>query len=124
MKKSEFKREVYALFDSVVDDMSYEEKVAYIEKLTYDYQRDNDNLRKKPNSRNPWKDEELMLILNDASTVQNCVKYAKIFGRGYGSIEQIYRWAATPLKNIDGRRKTDAFVQHVKQISRMLGRRA
>ena len=65
-----------------------------------------------------------MLILNDAPTVANCVKYAKAFGRGYGSIEQIYRWAATPQKDIQGRRETDAFIEQIKRVSRLLGRRA
>lgn len=65
-----------------------------------------------------------MLILNDAPTVANCVKYAKAFGRGYGSIEQIYRWAATPQKDIQGRGETDAFIEQIKRVSRLLGRRA
>ncbi len=124
MKKSEFKNEIYSLFSETVDGMTYEEKISYIEKLVYDYQKDNDNMRSTPNKGNPWTDEELMVILNDAPTVQNCVKYAKIFGRGYGSIEQIYRWASTPLKDITGRRKNDEFVKHVKQIAKALGRRA
>lgn len=63
-----------------------------------------------------------MLILSDAPTVANCVKYAKAFGRGYGSIEQIYRWAATPQKDIQGRRETDAFIEQNKRVSRLLGR--
>ncbi len=62
-----------------------------------------------------------MLILSDAPTVANCVKYAKAFGRGYGSIEQIYRWAATPQKDIQGRRETDAFIEQIKRVSRLLG---
>ena len=124
MKKQEFKQQLYSLLDMAIDDMSYEEKVNYIEKLVFDYQRDNDKLREKPNSQKAWKDEELKLILNDAATVENCVKYAKIFGRGYGSIEQIYRWAATPLKNIQGRRENDSFVLQIKRVARQLGRRA
>ncbi len=62
-----------------------------------------------------------MLILNDAPTVANCVKYAKAFGRGYGSIEQIYRWAAAPQKDIQGRRETDAFIEQIKRVSSAAG---
>ena len=124
MKKQEFKQALFQLFDADIDSMAYEEKVQYIEKLVYDYQRDRDSLRQKPNNRKPWRDEELMLILNDAPTVANCVKYAKAFGRGYGSIEQKYRWAATPQKDIQGRRETDAFIEQIKRVSRLLGRRA
>ena len=83
MKKQEFKQSLFQLFDADIDSMAYEEKVQYIEKLVYDYQRDRDSLRQKPNNRKPGRDEELMLILNDAPTVANCVKYAKAFGRGY-----------------------------------------
>ena len=124
MKKLEFKAKVYELFDADIEGMTHEEKVQYIEKLVFDYQRDRDDLREKPNSGKPWQDAELMLILNDASTVANCVKFAKIFGRGYGSIEQIYRWASTPQKNIKGRRETDAFIEQIKRVAKELGRRA
>lgn len=125
MKKNEFKNTVYDLFDTNIEGMSYEEKINYIEKLIYDYQRDRDDMRDKPNSRKPWSDEELMLILNDAPTVKNCVKHAKLFGRGYGSIEQIYRWAATSNKTISERNyETNKFIEQIKRVCRKLGRRA
>ena len=124
MTKQEFKQRAFDLFDSSVDGMDFEEKVRYIEKLIFDYEHDRDDQRQKPNSRKPWKDEELMIILNDAPTVENCVKYARIFGRGYGSIEQIYRWAATSMKDIQSKREDDAFVKQVKRVAKILGRRA
>lgn len=124
MTKQEFKQAVYDLFDSSLDGMNHEEKCKYIEKLTFDYQRDRDDQRQKPNSRKPWKDEELAIILNDSATIENCVKYARLFGRGYGSIEQIYRWAATSMKDIQEKREDDAFVKQVKKIAKELGRRA
>lgn len=124
MTKQEFKQALYDVFDSPLDGMSHEEKCKFIEKIVFDYQRDCDDRRQKPNSRKPWKDEELAIILSDAPTVENCVKYARLFGRGYGSIEQIYRWAATSMKDIQSKREDDAFVKQVKRIAKDLGRRA
>lgn len=53
MKKQEFKQSLFQLFDADIDSMAYEEKGQYIEKLVYDYQRDRDSLRQKPNNRKP-----------------------------------------------------------------------
>lgn len=124
MTKQEFKQAAYELFDSTIDEMNHEEKCKYIEKLIFDYQRDRDDRRQKSNSRKPWKDEELAIILSDAPTIENCVKYSRLFGRGYGSIEQIYRWAATSKKDIENKREDDAFIKQVKRIAKELGRRA
>ena len=124
MTKQEFKQAVYEIFDSSIDEMDHDAKCKYIEKLVFDYQRDRDDQRKKPNSGKPWKDEELAIILSNAPTVEKCVKYARIFGRGYGSIEQIYRWAATSMKDIQVKRSDDSFVKQVKRIAKELGRRA
>lgn len=124
MTKQEFKQALYDIFDASIEGMEHDEKCKYIEKLAFDYQRDRDEHRQKPNSRKPWKDEELFVILSDAPTVENCVKYARLFGRGYGSIEQIYRWAATSLKDIQSKREDDVFVKQVKRIAKELGRRA
>ena len=65
-----------------------------------------------------------MVILNDAPTVENCVKYARIFKRGYGNIEQIYRWAAVPRRDMSERRANDAFILQIKRVAKRLGRRA
>ena len=76
------------------------------------------------NSRHPWTDDELRVVLSDAPTKENCLKYARAFKRGYGSIEQIYRWAATPLDRIAETRPDDTFIKQVKRVARRLGWRA
>jgi hypothetical protein len=53
-----------------------------------------------PNKNEHWPDDQLRVILSAAPTQENCGKHAKAFGRGYGSIEQIYRWAATDAETI------------------------
>ena len=49
------------------------------------------------------------------------MKYAKLFERGYGSIEQIHRWERTPIDKVNKTRKDDSFVQQVKRIAKEIG---
>lgn len=73
----------------------------------------------------PWSDDELRIVLSDAPTKENCLKHARGFGRGYGAIEQIYRWAATDDKRIAQKgRAEDTFVQQIKRVAKQLGWRA
>ncbi len=100
MNRAEFKRQVLSLFSESVDGLSLEEKVNYIENLLIEYQKMNEDERDTSNKGESWTDEELKIVLSSAPTKYNCMKYARIFKRGYGSIEQIYRWAATTDKMI------------------------
>ena len=124
LKKKEFKERLFEAMSNSVDDMTYEEKLRFIEKLVVDYQKENDDRREKKNKGQHWDDSELRIILQDAPTIPNCMKYAKIFGRGYGSIEQIYRWAATDMESINEKRPNDAFILQVKRIAKEIGWRA
>lgn len=72
----------------------------------------------------PWTDAELRVVLSDAPTKENCVKHAKAFGRGYGALEQIYRWAATSGPEIKRLRPNDKFIAQIKRIAKELGWRA
>ena len=92
-----------------------------IHNLLVDYEKENEAKRDVTNKREKWTDEELKIILSAAPTKENCVKYARLFKRGYGSIEQIYRWSVTPKKNMSSERKKDSFVQQVKRIAKELG---
>lgn len=121
MKKKEFKEILFEAMSNSVDGMDYNEKIRFIEKLVIDYQKENEDKRNKVNRGKPWEDSEIRIILQDAPTVGNCMKYAKLFDRGYGSIEQIYRWAATDMESIKEKRPDDAFVLQVKRIAKELG---
>jgi len=55
---------------------------------------------------------------------QEVYKHARAFKRGYGAIEQIYRWAATTRNEIDEKRPDDAFIKQIKRVARRLGWRA
>jgi len=73
------------------------------------------------NKRKPWTEEELTVVLSDTPTKSNCIKYAKAFKRGLGSITQIYRWAMTSEKEIKKQRGEEKFVNQVKKISKKVG---
>ena len=45
---------------------------------------------------------------------------ARAFRRGYGSIEQIFRWAATSDPEVAAKRPDDAFVQQIKRVANRL----
>lgn len=121
MKRKEFKENLFLALDNDVDDISYDEKMTLVHSLLVDYEKENEEKRDTSNKGAKWTDEELKVILSDAPTKENCVKYAKIFKRGYGSIEQIYRWSLTAMKDMPDERKEDSFVQQVKKVAKELG---
>lgn len=124
MKKSEWKAALFEVLSMPVDGASHDAKMRLLEKYVTEYQQKCDEKREKPNYRRPWTDDELRIVLQDAPTASSCAKYARIFGRGYGSIEQIYRWASTSDKEVKRKRPNDAFVAHIKRIAKELGWRA
>ena len=124
MKKAEFKAALFDLLDADVDGLTYEQQMQLAEKHLTEYQIKHDNRREKPNRGESWTDEELRVVLSSAPTKENCVRYAKIFKRGYGSIEQIYRWASAYDQTIREKRPDDVFVARIKAIAKELGWRA
>ena len=123
MKKREYKENLYRLFDLEVDNLDYIGKINYINKVLLEYQKDNEDKRDTSNKGKKWTDEQLKIILSDAPSVQNCMKYAILFKRGYGSIEQIYRWSTTQNQDLSERRKEDSFIQQIKRVAKELGLR-
>lgn len=121
MKRKEFKENLFAALDNDVDGISYDEKMILAHNLLVDYEKENEGKRDVTKKGEKWTDEELKIILADAPTKENCVKYARLFKRGYGSIEQIYRWSVTPKKDMSDERKEDSFVQQVKRVAKELG---
>ena len=123
MKKRDYKNEMFDLLEKSIDGMSFDEQMLYVEKLLIDFQKEHDDRRDTSNKGKPWKDEGLKIVLSDAATESNCLKYAKIFHRGYGSIEQIYRWATTERCEIEHKRPDDKFVLQIKRVVKELGLR-
>lgn len=123
MKKREYKENLYRLFDLEIDNLDYIGKINYINKVLLEYQKDNEDKRDTSNKGEKWTDEQLKIILSDAPSVQNSMKYAVLFKRGYGSIEQIYRWSTTQNQDLSERRKEDSFIQQIKRVAKELGLR-
>lgn len=125
MTKSEFKSAVYDLLDRNIMDLPAEEKINMLKTFLIAYQIDHEEQFDTSNKRKPWTDEELEIILSQAPTKENCAHFARLFKRGYGSIEQIYRWAARSSKEIkEKERENHTFVQQIKRIVKKTGFRA
>ena len=123
MKRKELKEKLFAVLSSEVDNMSYDEKMVLVSNLLADFEKENEHLRNVSNKGQKWTDEELKIILSDAPTKANCVKYARLFKRGYGSIEQIYRWSTTAKTDMSDERKEDSFILQIKKVAKELGLR-
>lgn len=121
MKKNEYKKRVFDLLNTHIDHMEFDEKMIFVSNIIIEFEKENENLRDTSNKGKNWHDEELKIILTDAPTKFNCLKYAKLFKRGYGSIEQIYRWATTPTKDMSDERKEDAFIKQIKKVAKDIG---
>lgn len=121
MKKNEYKKRVFDLLNTHIDHMEFNEKMIFVSNIMIEFEKENENLRDTSNKGKGWHDEELKIILTDAPTKFNCLKYAKLFKRGYGSIEQIYRWATTPTKDMSDERKEDAFIKQIKKVAKDIG---
>lgn len=115
MKKIEFYEKL--------DKMSIENKDKLIKE--YLFEKEKNESFDQSNKGKPWTDDELKVVLSFAPTKENCLLLAKAFKRGYGSIEQIFRWATTDMKTINNsERKDDSFVLQVKKIYKEMGWRA
>lgn len=115
MKRNEFFEEL--------DKLNIENKNKFLDDYLFE-KRINESYDQS-NKGKPWTDDELKVILSFAPTKGNCLLLAKAFKRGYGSIEQIFRWATTDMKTIkNSERKDDSFVLQVKKIYKEMGWRA
>lgn len=123
MKKKEFKEKLFAVLSCDIDNLSFDEKMNVVSNLLIEFEKENEDKRDISKKGQKWADEELKIILSDAPTKANCVKYARIFKRGYGSIEQIYRWSTTAKTDMSDERKEDSFILQIKNVAKELGLR-
>lgn len=121
MNKIEFRDAIRSLLDQTAE-LSLDEKLAIIQQCCVDQQAtagfDESNKGK------PWTDDELRIVLQHAPTRENCIRLARAYRRGYGSIEQIYRWAAASASDVEAKRHDDSFVLQIKRVAKQLGWRA
>ena len=122
MKKKEFKERIKELLDFDVESTSWSEKVSIVRQSIVDAEVEHGF--DTSNKGNSWTDDELRIVLRTAPTKENCLLLAKTFRRGYGSIEQIFRWASEDQKTIDQKRPDDTFIKQIKKIAKEVGWRA
>ena len=124
MKKSEYKAKLRSLLGETVDGMTFDQQMEYTEELILKYKIKNDTKRSNiENKGKAWTDDQLRIILSAAPSKSNCIKYARLFQRVYGSIEQIYRWSTTTKQDIEEIRPDDKFIAQIKKIAKELGLR-
>nr|WGD62716.1 hypothetical protein P5648_21435 [Bacillus subtilis]WGD75904.1 hypothetical protein P5631_22085 [Bacillus subtilis] len=120
MKKSEFKDKVFELLDYEVEGLDLNEKLNLVR--AYLIEKEKDTEYDDSNKGKEWSDDELRIVLSFSPTKANCLFLAKAFKRGYGSIEQIFRWATTSDRVISDKGRTeDKFIQQVKRVSKEVG---
>lgn len=120
MKKQEYKKQLLELLEEDVEGLSHIDKLALVRSTVLELEKE---VRwDESNKGKSWTDEELQVVFTFAPTKENCIKLAKAFNRGYGSIEQIFRWAATTDKLIaNSERKDDKFINQVKRVAKEAG---
>ena len=118
----EFREAVRRLLSQQVSDLSLDDKIALLEQCVIEAQ-EGANLDES-NKGKSWTDEELRVILKHAPTKENCMLLARSFRRGYGRIEQIFRWAATSGPEVEAKRPDHAFLQQIKRVAKQVGWRA
>ena len=123
MTKTEFKEAVRDLLSQSMSGFpSWEARLSYLRQVAVEL--DKDQSHDESNKGSSWADDELRLVLQLPPTRENMMKLARAFKRGYGSIEQIYRWAAEDARSIQQKRPDDAFIQQIKRIASEIGWRA
>ncbi len=123
MTKKDFRERIGQLLEEDISGLStWEEKISYVRQVLVEL--DKEHGYNESNKGKSWSDDELRLILQLPPTKENIMKLARAFKRGYGSIEQIYRWAAEDKKTVQQKRPNDAFIQQIKRIATEVGWRA
>ena len=121
MNKRKFKEALDHLLEEDVEGISWDQKLSLVtQRIVKREKKLNLNAE---NKGKPWTDEELRLVLRTAPTVENCMLLARTFRRCYGSIEQIFRWAAS--RSLIAKKRPDhSFVNQIKRIAEEVGWRA
>lgn len=123
MKKKEFKEKLFELLNEGIEELPTDEVIQKTKLLLFEYEKKQKHSIE--NKGKPWTDEELRVVLSFAPTKENILKLAKGYKRSYGSMEQIFRWAVLPDKDIvEKGRENDSFIKQVKRIYKEMGWKA
>jgi len=119
MKKTEFRNRVRETLKLEVEDVSAYQKTSIVRQCAVDSESEmeyDDSMTNKP-----WTDEQLRFILTTPPTKENCIRLAHAFKRGFGGIQQIFQWAATPKSKIDEMFQPGSFQHRVKRLAKEVG---
>src|SRR5262249_24947015 len=119
MTKIEFLDRTRNLLAEDVGDLSLDDKLRIVQQCCIEGQESAGF--SEGNKGKLWTDEELRVVLQHAPTKENCMLLARAFRRGYGSIEQIFRWAASTEDEVGAKRPDDAFIQQIKRVAAQVG---
>jgi hypothetical protein len=120
MKLKEFRKQMSEVINQGYSSLTFDEISSEIDEAFVQVAKEKG--WPTPNKGKEWSDAELALVLTDAPTKRNTVKYARLLGRGFGSVEMVYRWAYTCDKEIKAKdRDKDKFIKQIKKIARQVG---
>ncbi|MCC6963516.1 MAG: hypothetical protein IT585_09720 [candidate division Zixibacteria bacterium] len=119
MKKSDLRARLKELVSEGVDGMTWPECLSCCRRLLAEF--DAEHIDDISNRGKPWSDAEIKIILRLPPTSESIALLARAFKRGAGSIEQIYKWAATEQQRIDEARPDDSFVKQIKRVANEIG---
>jgi hypothetical protein len=122
VNKTQYRNEIRTLLQKQVGTLSLDEKLAIVRECVIELQKAGGF--DESNKGAPWTDDEIRVVLQHSPTKENCIRLARGFRRGYGSIELIFRWAASTEEEVATKRPVDAHIQRVKRIAREIGWRA
>ena len=78
--------------------------------------------RKAENSKRPYSDEDLIVILSDAPTRANVTKHAARFQRTERAIFIVYRRALLPAKTVaKSKWNQNSFANQIRRVKKQLG---
>jgi hypothetical protein len=89
MKRKEFKMAIREEISSAYSNLTFDEISSEIDEAFVKVAKEKG--WPTPNKGKERSDAELALVLTDAPTKRNTVKYARLLGRGFGSVEMVYR---------------------------------
>lgn len=123
MLKNEFKNELENLLNESVlkskndyNCLDIDEKVELVKMITRKLEV---NEFDQSNTGKTWEVSEIELILSEAPTQDNVIKFAKLFKRSTDAVLLVYRWAATPQNIIDNGKYCDnSHVRKIKEIAK------
>lgn len=114
MNERVFRESVRELLNQAIKDLTPDQKCAAVRSELVDFIREQDFT--KSNNRKPWTDDQLRVVLSYAPTEENTILIARAFGRSYGSIEQIFRWAGQSDRRTKEERSDNAFNRQILRI--------